>query len=126
MKHIIVLLLLILNSAFGLAQNAEFTFLNSSTHDWGKVDEGVQLKHYFVFENTSDIPLIIDDALVSCSCTKVTFPKEPILPNQRDSILVQFDTNQKYYKQDRVIRLSANTRRTTKLRIKVYVIPEDD
>lgn len=126
MKHIFVLLIFILNSAFGFAQNAEFTFLSPTTHQWDKVNEGVQLEHYFVFKNSGDLPLIIDDALVSCSCTKVNFPKNPVLPQQKDSILVSFDTNQKYYKQDRVIRLKANTKRTEKLRIKVYVIPKED
>lgn len=126
MKHFIVLLLLILNSAFGFAQNAEFTFINSSTHDWGEVNEGVQLQHYFVFKNTGDEPLIIDEALVSCQCTKVSFPNKPVLPQEKDSVLVRFNTHQKYYKQDRVIRLKANTKRTERLRIKVYVIPEDD
>ena len=126
MKHIIVLLIFILNSAFGFSQNAEFTFLNPTTHQWNKVSEGVLLKHYFVFKNTGDVPLIIDDALVSCSCTKVKFPEKPVLPQQKDSILVSFDTNQKYYKQDRIIKLKANTKKQERLRIQVYVIPEDD
>ena len=122
MKHIFVLLIL-LNSALGYAQTAEFNFLNPTTHDWDQVDEGVQLKHYFIFENSGNVPLVIDDAMVSCGCTKVEFPKNPILPNHTDSILVRFDTKNKYYRQDRIIKLKANTQRAQKLRIKAYVIP---
>lgn len=126
MRHFIVLLIIMLNSAIGFAQYAEFQFLNEPNHPFGKVDEGIQLKHYFVFKNVGEIPLIIDTALVSCSCTKIDFPKHPVLPQQKDSILVRFDTNQKYYQQDRIIKLKANTKRQQKLRIKAYVVPKED
>lgn len=126
MKSKFLLLIILLNSAIGFGQYAEFTFLSPTTHQWDKVNEGVQLQHYFVFENTGEVPLIIDDALVSCTCTKVDFPKNPILPNEKDSILVSFDTHQKYYKQDRIIKLKANTKRQERLRFKVFVIPKED
>ncbi|RFC55491.1 DUF1573 domain-containing protein [Brumimicrobium aurantiacum] len=126
MKNVLVLLLIFINSAIGLAQYAEFSFLNKTTHKWEKTKEGKQLTHYFVFKNSSEVPLIINDALVSCSCTSIDFPSDPILPNQKDSILVQFDTNQKYYLQDRKIKLIANTKKEEELRIKVYVIPKDE
>lgn len=123
MKHIFVLLIMILNSAIGFGQFAEFSFLGSATHQFGKVNEGVSLKHYYVFVNSGDTPLIIDEAKVTCSCTKVEFPRYPILPQQKDSILVTFDTKQKYYQQDRIIKLKSNTKKQEKLRFKVYVIP---
>ena len=117
---------MILNSAIGFAQYAEFSFSDRTTHKWDKVNEGDQLKHYFVFENTGEVPLLINDALVSCDCTKIQFPVYPIAPNQKDSILVSFDTDQKYYLQDRIIKLKANTKKEEELRIKVYVVPKED
>lgn len=125
MKNVFVLLIILINSAIGLSQYAEFSFLSSTTHKWEKTREGDQLQHYFVFKNIGEVPLIINDALVSCSCTKVIFPNRPIAPNQKDSILVHFDSNQKYYLQDRVIKLKANTKKEQELRIKVYVVPKD-
>jgi len=126
MKNVFVLLIMILNSAIGFSQYAEFNFFGKATHKWNKVEEGTQLQHYFIFENSGESPLIINEALVSCSCTKVEFPEHPILPNQKDSILVHFDTNQKYYNQDRKIKLKANTKKEEELRIKVFVVPKDD
>jgi|SRR5690554_2071787 len=126
MKNVFVLLIMIVNSAIGFAQYAEFNFLSKTTHKWEKVDEGTQLQHYFVFENSGKNPLLINEALVSCSCTKVEFPQHPVLPQQKDSILVRFDTNQKYYNQDRIIKLKANTTKEQELRIKVFVIPKED
>lgn len=117
---------MIINSAIGLAQYAEFNFINKTTHKWDKVNEGVQLQHYFVFENAGAVPLVISEALVSCNCTKVEYPQYPIAPGQKDSILVQFDTNQKYYNQNRVIQIEANTKKKQELRIKVFVVPKED
>jgi hypothetical protein len=117
---------MILNSAIGFAQYAEFNFLDRTTHKWNKATEGDQLQHYFVFKNSGEVPLIIDNALVSCSCTKINFPNQPVPPNEKDSIRVTFDTNQKYYLQDRIIKLKANTKKEQELRIKVYVVPKED
>ena len=123
---IVLNILLILNSALAFSQVAEFNFLDKTTVKWGKVHEGEQLVHYFVFENTGEVPLIIEDAQVACPCTKVDFPKEPVAPGASDSIKVSFDTNGKFYYQDRTVILSANTKKDEKLRLKVYVIPKEE
>jgi hypothetical protein len=125
MKLYFAIIFIAINSALGFGQVAEFSFLGKTTAKWDKVNEGKQLQHYFVFENSGTVPLIIQDAKVACSCTKVEFTKAPIAPGQKDSIRVTFDTNEKYYYQDRTIELVANTKKTEKLRLKVYVIPKD-
>lgn len=126
MKHVFVLLFLITNSAIGFSQYAEFEFLDKPIYNFGEVDEGVQLKYYFVFKNTGNTPLVINDAAVTCSCTKVTFPSNPILPQKTDSILVRFDTKGKYYKQDRTIKITANTKKSQKLKMRAFVIPKEE
>lgn len=118
--------IILLNSAIGFAQYAEFNFIEGTKKDFGKVNEGQILEHYYVFENVGNVPLIIDEALVSCPCTTIEFPKSPILPNEKDSIHVTFDTNQKYYKQDRIIKLKANTKRVQKLNLRAFVVPKDE
>ena len=122
----VTLIILLLNSALGFSQAAEFNFLSKTTVKWDKTPEGEQLQHYFVFENSGDAPLQIQEAKVACTCTKVSFPKKPIPPNEKDSILVSFDTNNKFYWQDRTVELIANTKRKGKLKLKVYVIPKDE
>jgi hypothetical protein len=85
------------------------------------------LEHTFVFTNTGTIPLIINDFSVACTCTKVLFSKDPILPGKTGSIKVVFNTEGKYYQQDREILLSVNTKKkVVKLRFKVFVIPKDE
>lgn len=126
MKLYFAIIFIAINSALGLGQEAEFLFKGKTTIKWDKVAEGEKLEHYFVFENSGKQPLIIQDAKVACPCTKVEFPKAPVAPGQRDSIHVIFDTKEKYYYQDRVIELVANTKKTEKLRLKVYVIPKGE
>jgi hypothetical protein len=118
--------LFILNSALAFSQVAEFNFLDKTTVKWGKVNEGEKLTHYFVFENSGNAPLLIEDAQVACPCTKVEFPKHPVSPGAKDSIKVTFDTEGKFYYQDRVVKLVANTKKEEKLRLKVYVIPKEE
>lgn len=125
MKYSIILIMLFY-SALGFAQEAEFFFFDKTTIKFPKTNEGALLSHFFVFENSGNQPLLIQDAKVSCTCTKVTFPTHPILPGQKDSVWVQFDTNQKSFHQDRTIELLANSKKKQILRFKVYVIPKGD
>jgi len=79
----------------------------------------------FEFTNTGVIPLEFYSYEVECTCTVVTLPDEPIAPGQQGRIEVSFDTNGKYYFQDRIINLVTNTKRKNeKLRLKVYVEPK--
>ncbi|MGC6434698.1 MAG: DUF1573 domain-containing protein [Crocinitomicaceae bacterium] len=121
-----IFLFIILNSALGFSQEAEFSLLEK-VYKFPKTNEGVILNHNFKFENSGDSPLIISDYNVSCACTKVTLPNKPILPGEKGVIKVSFDTKGKYYLQDRIVYLTTNTsKKTKKLRFKVYVIPIEE
>ena len=115
-----------LNSALVFGQAAEFNFLDNTTVKWGKVSEGEVLTHYFTFTNSGEVPLVIEDANVACPCTVVDYPKSPVAPGAKDSIKVTFDTEGKFLYQDRTIVIIANTKRSEKLRLKVYVIPKEE
>lgn len=121
----LLVIVLTLNSAFCMSQKAEF-FVETPTHKFPKTKEGVQLKHEFIVQNKGAAPLIISDFEVACSCTKVTLPGL-IPPSGSGIVVVEFDTNGKYYQQDRTVLLKTNTKRgTEKVRFKVFVIPKDE
>jgi hypothetical protein len=125
MKRLVVLILLMINSAFGFGQTAEF-FVDAALHKFPKTNEGVQLKHDFVVTNKGAVPLIISSYEVSCSCTKVILPP-PIPPGKTGIVTVTFDTKDKYYQQDRKIILQTNTKKKVEyLRFKVFVVPLED
>src|SRR3989338_6141876 len=69
MKFTVAFILLVLNSAFGFGQTAEF-FCDHPVHKFPKTQEGVQLKYTFEISNTGKAPLIISDYDVACTCTR--------------------------------------------------------
>jgi hypothetical protein len=124
MRLLFAIIILALSSATGFGQLAEFS-IKSPLHKFSKAKEGQVLEHTFEFTNSGKAPLIISSFTVSCSCTKVTLPKEPIQPGQKGTIKITFDTEGRNFYQDRTVLLHANTKKETeKLRFKVYVEPK--
>lgn len=76
--------------------------------NFGFVKRGTLVKSDYSITNTGSQPLIITDAEVSCSCTTVDFPKQPIPPNTTATITVSFNTATVYGRQDRVVYINSN------------------
>ncbi len=114
-------IIIALSSAFTFRSGAEFSFLDRN-HDFTDVNEGVVLEHDFSFTNVGDEPLVISDYKVACSCTKITFPTAPILPNQKGTIHLSFDTKGKFGFQSRKIEIISNATKNKKLSFRVFVI----
>ena len=124
MKGLILIILLILTAPV-FTQRAVF-YTPNKTIRFPKTNEGEKLKYRYLVKNMGKVPLELYGFEAECTCTEVTLPKSPIKPGEQDFIDVTFDTNGKYYFQDRIIYLSANTRKKReKLRFKVFVIPKD-
>ncbi|MDZ4751763.1 MAG: DUF1573 domain-containing protein [Flavobacteriales bacterium] len=75
-----------------------------------EANEGTPLVFSYEFTNSGTEPLIITEYDVECTCTKVTFPQEPILPGAKGEIKVNFDSTGKEGWQYRKIYLLANTK----------------
>ncbi|MBA2422704.1 MAG: DUF1573 domain-containing protein [Chitinophagales bacterium] len=78
-------------------------------YDFGKLKEGIVVKHGFTFTNTGTTPLIISEAHGSCGCTIPSFPKEPIPPGGKGQIMVQFDSKGRSGLQNKTVTVTANT-----------------
>jgi len=117
-------IIIALSSAFTFAGGAEFSFLTKN-HDFTDTNEGVILQHDFSFTNTGDRPLVITGFKVACTCTKITFPETPILPNEKGTIHLTFDTTGKYGYQNRKIELVSNANKTVKLSFRVFVLADE-
>lgn len=100
----ILSLILILVSGFIFSQNSPLHFENN-VQKFGKVDEGKDVYLTYQFVNKSEKPVVINEAKVNCSCTVVTFPKEPIRPNATGTINVGFHTKGKIGFQERTVNL---------------------
>ena len=52
---------------------------------------GTRVVREYRFTNAGDVPLVIVDSKVSCTCTKVDFPKKPVMPGQSGVVTVKYD-----------------------------------
>ena len=62
-----------------------------TTHDFGRIVQGEQILHEFIFTNRGKSPLVIKNAEASCGCTRPIYPFVPIEPGKQGTILVQFN-----------------------------------
>ncbi|NQX90838.1 MAG: DUF1573 domain-containing protein, partial [Flavobacteriales bacterium] len=75
------------------------------------IQEDSVLNLTFPFENKGDVPLIISNYKVECSCTVVEYPQTPILPGETGTINVTFNSSGKVGWQYRKILLFANVKK---------------
>ena len=64
--------------------------LNTEKHDFGKIKQNVPVIYFFEIKNTSDKPVVIENAWGSCGCTIPEVPKEPIMPGNTTKMKVQY------------------------------------
>ena len=96
--------------------------LDDSKQNFGYVKRGKLVTCLYEITNTGDQPLLLKSAEVSCSCTEVEFSKQPVLPGQKTTVIVRFDTKTVYGRQDRVVALESNAKTNpVKLRYKGIV-----
>jgi hypothetical protein len=104
-KHIFVLFFITLSCQLTAQAQLKFT---DTKKNFGFVKKGEQIKLTYQFINTGNQPLQIMDAKAECSCTKINYIKEPVLPGKYGEIEVLFDTSPTYDRQDRVVEIFSN------------------
>ena len=121
MRLFFAIIIIALNSAPGLAQEAEFG-IKDRVHKFPKTEQGVLLEHLYEVVNTGSDSLIISDYKVSCPCTKLYFPEKAIAPGDTAELKLTFDTKDKYGYQHREILVMTNAKKSVQsLRFKVTV-----
>lgn len=86
---------------------AKFKF-EDTKHNFGFIKQGEVAAFEYKFVNEGTEPLVITEAKVECSCTKVTLPQQPVKPGEKGIIQVTFDSKTAIDRQDRTITLTAN------------------
>jgi len=87
-------------------------------HQFGKINQGEKVSHTFIFKNTGDAPLIINNASGSCGCTVPEWPHEPILPGAKGEVNVIFNSAGKRGPQNKSVTFNTNQGDTP---IKIYI-----
>ncbi len=93
--------------AFRVSAPAVMSF-ESVKHNFGMIHQGDIVSHEYVFTNTGDEPLIITEAEVTCHCTTVDFPKQPIAKGQKGIVKVTYDSKSAIDRQERTVLLKSN------------------
>ena len=78
------------------------------TIELGEIRQGETRKLIYEFENTGNVPLIIDIA-TACKCTEIVWPMEPVLPGQKEEIVAIFDSSDMEGEYHKTIDIIANT-----------------
>ena len=105
----------------------KIAFAETGIYDFGEMVEGDTVQHTFAFTNTGEFPLIINNITASCGCTTPEWPREPVLPGQKSSVTVRFNSRGKMGQQNKTITVFANTDPAmTDLQFKAMVAPKPD
>lgn len=82
--------------------------VKDAKRNFGFASRGEVLINKYVISNKGNAPLVISNAEVACSCTRVEFSKKPVLPGGSDTITVSFNTASVYGRQDRTVQVFSN------------------
>ena len=101
MRNIVLLFVMIFGfSLMSMAQSEEKKTTNGpeitfeeTVFDYGEIMLNGDGTHEFEFTNTGNEPLILSRPRSSCGCTVPTWPRQPILPGDKEKIKVTYNTN---------------------------------
>ena len=82
--------------------------VESERHDFGRVEQGVLVKHTFTLHNDGSQDLVITDVKPSCGCTVPSWPREAIKPGEKADIQVTFNSAGKLGPQQKYIMVRTN------------------
>ncbi|MDH8701381.1 hypothetical protein M2138_000722 [Dysgonomonadaceae bacterium PH5-43] len=108
------------------AQNAKFSF-SETTHDFGTISaNGGIVTHDFTITNNSKEPLVINNVNTTCGCTTPNYTKSPIEPGASGVISVSFFPAGYKGNVSKSIKVKTNLSSDLKiLTIKANVVTED-
>jgi hypothetical protein len=105
MKNLLSLAVFVVFAFSAMAQQVPATTLNknevqadvavfawdNTTHDFGKVKQGVPVTHEFKFTNSGKVPLVITNVQPSCGCTTPEWTRDLVMPGGQGLIKATFN-----------------------------------
>jgi hypothetical protein len=107
------------------AQNPEPKFeFKHMEWDFGKINEGEEVKHIYRFKNIGNEELVIANVRATCGCTIPRWERKPLAPGESGEIEVKFNSKNKPGNQIKNVTVTANTNPPeTILTFKALVLP---
>jgi hypothetical protein len=76
--------------AMAQTKSDDIVKFNTEKHDFGKIKQGTPVTYFFEIKNTSDKPIVVENASASCGCTVPEKPEKPINPGATGKLKVQY------------------------------------
>lgn len=100
-------------------------WLDTTSQDLGKINEGEIIEVAYRFKNTGSKPLVIEDVAAGCGCTVPEKPEKPFAPGEDGVIKAKFNSEGRQGTQNKYVNVKANTaEQTYTLTFKVEVNPK--
>lgn len=82
---------------------------DTSTHDFGDIEQGGKVEYTYRFINSGNEPLIITNVTTQCGCTTPKgWPRDPVPPGGKGEIIAAFNSAGKFGKQHKVVTIVSN------------------
>jgi hypothetical protein len=93
MKKILLLATAFVFTMGAIAQTSpdEVVKMNTETHNFGKIKQGVPVSFIFEIKNISNKPIVVENTSASCGCTTPEKPEGPIMPGEVGKVKVQYN-----------------------------------
>lgn len=92
MKKFFFLAVLFVAGFTAMAQKADDLIkVSTEKFNFGKIKQGVPVTTFFTITNTTDKPLVIENAWAGCGCTTPEYSKEPIAPGGSSKLKVGYN-----------------------------------
>ena len=93
MKKLFFLAAVLVTGLTALSQQTASSVIKPdvSKYDFGKLKQGVPAVIYFTVTNTSDKPVVIENATAGCGCTTPEYKKQPIAPGASTKVKVGYN-----------------------------------
>ena len=116
--------LFILSSHLLVAQSSGKFEFDESTHDFGEVKEDAgAISYEFVFTNSGNSPLIINNVKASCGCTTPAWSKEPVMPGEKGFIKAEYNPLNRPGAFNKSLTITSNAESQNILYIQGKVVP---
>ena len=91
MKRFLLIAGLLLGAICQTLQAQAVIQFEKTSHDFGTFSSDQPQKCEFLFTNTGDKPLVIQQAFSSCGCTVASFTRTPINPGEKGKVTISYN-----------------------------------
>ena len=111
----------ILGILFSVGISAQEFQFEKEVINYGKIKKGDEGTRIFEFINIGNAPLIIEDIKTSCDCAVPKKPEKPIMPGEKATITVEYDTSKTGGFSKEIIIFSNAKNQRKKIKIKGFI-----